>query len=95
MRSGGDDPAAVVCLACGERVAREDAREYDRFGDRWDRTDKRFEYLCKPCHHRECHLPRRGLEAALATVGTRHPTPAAFVAAYYRHVRTRSERTDA
>jgi hypothetical protein len=39
----------VTCIACGESVPRSEAREYDKYGDRWDRRDKAFEYLCRPC----------------------------------------------
>ncbi|ACV46408.1 MULTISPECIES: DUF7562 family protein [Halomicrobium] len=58
----------VTCIACGESVSRSDAREYDKHGDRWDRTDKEFEYLCKPCHSDLTHQPRPGLEDLLETV---------------------------
>jgi len=61
-RETGDD---VVCTACGDTVPRSDAREYDKYGDRWDRDGKTFEYLCKPCHQECCHQPRNGLEATL------------------------------
>ena len=65
-RSGsnsGSDP--VACVACGTEVSRDDAREYDTHGDRWERNGKAFEYLCKPCFRRECHQPRDELEALL------------------------------
>jgi len=58
----------VTCIACGESVSRSDAREYDKHGNRWDRSDKEFEYLCKPCHSDLTHQPRAGLEALLETV---------------------------
>lgn len=53
------------CPACGRSVDRAAAREYDKFGDRWDRRDKEFEYLCKPCHQALCHQNRDELEALL------------------------------
>ena len=87
--------APVDCIACGRRVPRVDAREYDAYGDRWDRSDKVFEYLCKPCHDAECHLPRDGLEAALATIGTRSGDAPAFIAAYYAEVRANHDRRSA
>lgn len=59
----------VTCIACDASVDRSAAREYDRFGDRFNRRDKRFEYLCKPCHQVQCHQPRRGLERTLAEAG--------------------------
>jgi len=53
---------SVTCIACGDRVPRPDAREYDKHGDRWDRAGKSFEYVCKPCF-RELNKGRRdGLE---------------------------------
>jgi hypothetical protein len=57
----------VTCIACGETVNREEAREYDKYGDRWSRDGKDFEYLCKPCHREYCHQNRRGLEEMLVT----------------------------
>jgi hypothetical protein len=62
-RPGPDDE--VVCIACGATVRRAEAREYDKHGDRWDRADKDFEYLCKPCDKERCHRPRDGLEETL------------------------------
>lgn len=78
----------VDCPACGITVERRDAREYDRFGDRWDRTGKTFEYLCKPCHRMMCQVPRTELEELLIAVGS-HPSHGEFLAAYYRELRTR------
>lgn len=66
----GPDRTEVTCIACGDRVARSDAREYDKHGDRWDRRDKEFEYLCKPCHRELCHQPRRELETVLGDIDT-------------------------
>ncbi len=40
----------VTCLACGTERPRDEAREYDKHGDRWDRDGKTFEHLCKSCH---------------------------------------------
>lgn len=84
----GDTPAdtdVVTCPACGAELERREAREYDRFGDRWERAGKTFEYLCKPCYRRACHLPRHGLEDTLVAVG-HHTSPAAFVSAFYEEV---------
>jgi hypothetical protein len=65
-RSGsGSANEPVSCVACGESVDRDDAREYDKHGDRWERSGKEFEYLCKPCFRRECHQPRDELESLL------------------------------
>ncbi|WP_255150083.1 DUF7562 family protein [Halorarius halobius] len=62
---GRDAGREVTCIACGETVDRADAREYDKHGDRWDRDDKQFEFLCKPCDSACCHQNREGLEEAL------------------------------
>lgn len=64
-----DADRCEVCPACGRRVARADAREYDKHGDRWDRDDKTFEYLCRPCHDVLSLQDRRGLEAVLCEAG--------------------------
>lgn len=58
-----------VCPACGYPVARVDAREYDKYGDRWDRDHKRFEYFCRPCHDALDLQRRDGLEAMLDDAG--------------------------
>jgi len=55
----------VSCIACGDDVSRQDAREYDKHGDRWNRDGKDFEYLCKPCFQSLSKHARDGLEAAL------------------------------
>lgn len=80
-RRRGDGP--VLCIACGAAVAREDAREYDRHGNRWEREGKEFEFLCKACHDDECHQPRGGLEDRLITLGDDHADVESFIAAYY------------
>lgn len=86
MPGAQPDTDQVRCVACGQAVERSTAREYDRFGDRWERDDKRFEYLCKDCHRDYSHQPREGLEATLTSVGTRPGSPGAFIAAYYAAV---------
>ncbi|MFC7139664.1 hypothetical protein ACFQMA_07405 [Halosimplex aquaticum] len=83
-RSSKRGQSQVTCIACGDDVPRSDAREYDKFGDRWDRQGKEFEYLCKPCDRDRCHQPRGDLEALLEdvesnTVGTGRD---AFLATY-------------
>ncbi|WP_257301090.1 hypothetical protein [Haloarchaeobius sp. FL176] len=60
-----DPDEQVTCIACGDEVARDDAREYDKHGDRWSRDGKQFEYLCKPCYRECCHQNRDGLEEKL------------------------------
>lgn len=82
----------VDCIACGETVARSAAREYDKLGDRWDRTEKDFEYLCKPCHREQCHQPRRGLEDLLETAGAGDAADGEFLAAFAAAVDEREGR---
>ena len=77
--------ACVVCIACGTRITRAAAREYDRFGDRFDRRGKRFEHLCAGCDAELCHHPRVGVEERLCaieqTVGSRSELLGAFLTA--------------
>ena len=76
----GDDE--VTCIACGAEVSRSAAREYDRYGDRWNRDDRQFEYLCKPCHREYCHQPRDGLEETLVRAGAGTTDRASFLRRY-------------
>jgi hypothetical protein len=69
----------VTCIACGDTVPRSKAREYDKHGDRWDRQDKEFEHLCKPCDRERCHQPRDGLEARLTDAGAGDTTRSEFL----------------
>ncbi len=78
-RSNGD----VTCIACGDEVPRSNAREYDRYGDRWGKRDREFEYLCKPCHRECCHQPRQGLEETLTDAGAGETERETFLAAYH------------
>ena len=64
----GRDRRTVTCIACGDSLSREDAREYDKEGDRWDRRDKEFEYLCTDCDDELCHQSRDGLESLLCEI---------------------------
>jgi len=80
-RSGRDE-RTVTCIACGRSVARSSAREYDKYGDRWDRTDKSFEHLCKECHGELCHQPRSELEGLLIEVGAGGRSREEFLAWY-------------
>jgi len=66
---GSSRPDEVTCIACDEVVPRSAAREYDKHGDRFDRTDKEFEYLCKVCYRELCHQPRGDLEDTLEAAG--------------------------
>lgn len=65
----GPDRSTVTCIACGEEVPRDAAREYDKHGDRWDREGKTFEYLCKSCFGDIVKQPRSGLETDLENAG--------------------------
>jgi hypothetical protein len=76
--------STVDCIACGAAVTRDDAREYDKHGDRWDREDKGFEYICKPCHDDLCHRPRDGLESMLVEAGAGTVDRDAFLRSFCR-----------
>jgi hypothetical protein len=80
--SGTGRDRDVTCIACGESVPRSEAREYDKYGDRWDRRDKEFEYLCKPCDRERCHQPRDDLESLLTDAEAAVDEGSAFVTAY-------------
>ncbi|THE63830.1 hypothetical protein D8Y22_15985 [Salinadaptatus halalkaliphilus] len=80
---------SVTCLACGKQVSRSMAREYDKHGDRWDRTDKRFEYCCKSCHDDLCHYPRDELEALLIELDAGETDRDAFLSSYLEIVEER------
>ncbi|UIP00632.1 hypothetical protein Hbl1158_04525 [Halobaculum sp. CBA1158] len=91
------DRSTVVCIACGESLSREDAREYDKEGDRWSRRDKEFEYLCKGCYRGLSHQPRDDLEALLSEVeaAAGGDSQEAYVRAYQREVQRRYGDPDA
>ncbi|WP_290809935.1 hypothetical protein [Halovivax sp.] len=80
MRLPWRKPETVRCLACDERVLRDDAREYDKYGDRWDREGKSFEHFCKPCDRTRCRRSRDGVEARLVEAGAGEVSRAAFLA---------------
>ena len=79
---GSGQGETVTCIACGDRVARTDAREYDKHGDRWDRRDKRFEYLCKGCFGDICRQPRDDLEATLSAAEAGETDDETFLAQF-------------
>lgn len=79
----------VTCIACGSSVPRDNAREYDKYGDRWDRKGKRFEFLCKPCDRGLCHQPRDDLEDLLLGIEARATSSDEFLADYCRSVEER------
>ncbi|NHN65473.1 MULTISPECIES: hypothetical protein [Haloarcula] len=78
-----DTDEEVCCIACGDTVARSNAREYDKYGDRWNRDDKSFEYLCKPCYRGYCHFSRTGLEDRLEAAGAGTVSRDAFLRRYH------------
>jgi hypothetical protein len=78
-RSDGD----VTCIACGTEVPRSKAREYDRYGDRWGKRDRDFEFLCKPCYRECCHQPRKRLEDDLVRADAGTGDQQEFLARYH------------
>jgi hypothetical protein len=83
--------AAVVCIACGDSLPRREAREYDKEGDRWERGDKEFEYLCKDCHGDLSHQPRAELEATLEAAEGADLDAAAFLERYLDEAKRRAD----
>ncbi|AFZ74805.1 DUF7562 family protein [Natronobacterium gregoryi] len=79
----------VTCLACGDDVVRDEAREYDKHGDRWDRDDKAFEHVCKSCHGDLCHQPRDELEELLVELEAGERSQEAFLLQYFSTVADR------
>jgi hypothetical protein len=79
---GNNGGASVTCIACGKSLARSDAREYDKHGDRWDRRGKEFEFLCKPCDRDLCHQPRDDLEELLTAADAGDSDRDSFLARY-------------
>jgi hypothetical protein len=77
-----DQDSSVTCIACGSSVARTEAREYDKYGDRWERSGKEFEYLCKPCYRQLCHQPRESLEELLVDLGAGETDQDSFLQYY-------------
>ena len=79
----------VSCIACAVTVKRVEAREYDKYGDRWDRQGKEFEHLCKPCYRDLCHQPRDELEPLLVDIGSGSRSRDEFLARYCEAVTER------
>jgi hypothetical protein len=75
----GSREESVTCIACGDAVPRDEAREYDKHGDRWDRDGKRFEYMCKPCQGAICHRDRDDLGATLLAAGAGYADRTTFL----------------
>lgn len=96
MFGSRQDREEVVCIACGDALTRGDAREYDKEGNRWNRQNKRFEYLCKACYRELDHQPRADLEETLVAVeravreepaaGAEQPARREFLSQYFDRV---------
>ncbi|MFP8951797.1 hypothetical protein ACLI4Z_02320 [Natrialbaceae archaeon A-arb3/5] len=84
----------VTCLACGDELARTAAREYDKYGDRWNREDKEFEHLCKECYRDLCHFPRDELEDLLVELEDETSDQGTFLAGYASTVEERYGRIE-
>jgi len=69
MWSGRREKETITCIACRDSLPRDEAREYDKHGDRWDREGKEFEHLCKPCFRELSKADRGGLEELLCDLG--------------------------
>lgn len=87
----GEDRQTVTCIACGEHVSRRNAREYDKYGDRWSRRGKEFEYFCNECDRDRCHRPRGTLESTLLTIEGTIDTRDEFLHTYLEAVTAASE----
>ena len=75
---------SVTCIACGVELPRSQAREYDKYGDRWDREGKSFEFLCKPCFRALDKQPREDLECQLETAGAGRVPDSVFLELFAR-----------
>lgn len=84
------DRKTVVCIACGTSLLRNDAREYDKEGDRWERRGKQFEYLCKECYRELTHQPRGGLEDLLDEVQSPGQSRDEFLQRYLGEIKRRA-----
>jgi len=76
----------VTCPACGESIARSEAREYDKEGNRWERHDKSFEHFCKRCFRELCHQPRGELESLLTEIQEPGLSQSTFLRQYLESV---------
>lgn len=70
---------SVTCIACGMELPRSQAREYDKYGDRWEREGKSFEFLCKDCFRDLTKQSREGLECQLEQAGAGRVTDSVFI----------------
>ena len=92
---GSRSEETVTCIACGADLSRSQAREYDRYGDRWGSRDREFEYLCKRCDRECCHQPRDGLEETLIRAGAGETDRRSFLSQYHDAVTDGTAREDA
>lgn len=84
----------VTCLACGDQVTRSMAREYDKYGDRWNRDEKAFEYLCKSCDDDLCRQPREDVEDLLVETRAGETDRESFLSRYLHTVEERYGRLE-
>jgi len=82
MFSNTQSTREVTCIACGETLPRSEAREYDKYGNRWERSGKEFEFLCKACDNASSHLPRDGLEELLVRANAGERDTRSFLRRY-------------
>jgi len=82
MFSGESSTREVTCIACGDTLSRSAAREYDKYGNRWNRSGKEFEFLCKPCDKVSSHFPRDGLEERLVRADAGETDTESFLRCY-------------
>lgn len=73
----------VTCPACGRRVDRSEAHEYDKFGDQSDRRGT-VEYLCPDCHVGLNRETRGDLEAILVDINAGSCDDETFLRRYRR-----------
>ena len=89
--AGDRSRTQVTCPACGRSLSGDEAREYDKHGDRWTRRDKTFEYFCRDCHDALSHRRRDGLEDLLVDINAGGCTTSEFLSRYWRAVEARDE----
>lgn len=83
------DSETVTCVACGTHTDRELAREYDKYGNRWERDGKEFEYFCTVCHDDLCHHARTELEELLVEIDAGECSRLEFLSRYVATVEDR------
>ncbi|MFB6254358.1 MAG: hypothetical protein ABEI06_07105 [Halobacteriaceae archaeon] len=87
MRPGrNEDSRMVTCIACGSKISREEAREYDKYGDRWDREEKHFEFLCKSCYREIDNTERDEVEELLTAIDAGSLSHSEFIKRYVEEI---------